>query len=276
MKKIVYFILSRCFGKKRFYRFFLILKNIAIQGLNYRNTDIEKNGEHYLINLIFNYYKSTSEQLIIFDVGANVGNYSKVVAERFESKATIYAFEPFSVPFKKLQELQKTNPTIKPYPIGFSDKNEALIIHTSNEFSEIGGIYNRSFIFQDIPHDQQEMCNFKTLDEFCNETKIAQIHFLKIDVEGHELAVLNGSKTLLNNSKIDIIQFEFGAGNHFSRTYFIDFYHLLEKNYAIYRLLADGLIEISDYNSELEMQILTYYVAINKKIVKTIIAQNGF
>jgi FkbM family methyltransferase len=264
MKKILYYFLNKMFGKKRFYRFFLILKNIGIQGLNYRNTEIEKNGELVFINKISNYFKQQGKNIILFDVGANVGNYSKTLAEQFQADAQIFSFEPFSVPFKKLKELASTYKNIKPFQIGLSDKNEDLTIYSSDEFSEIGGVYNRSFIFHDMPHDKQEVNQFKTIDSFCNEHAIKHIHFLKIDVEGHELAVLKGASSFIENSQIDFIQFEFGAGNHFSRTYFMDFFNLLKKNYTIYRLLKDDMIEISAYNSELEMQILTYYVAISK------------
>ena len=263
MKKILYYILGKCFGKKRYHRFFLILKNISIQGLNYRNTDIQQNGELFLINKIANYYSNLKE-IILFDVGANIGNYSKVLKETFPN-AQIFAFEPFSIPFKNLAELSATNSNIKSFQIGLSDKEESLIIYSSDEYSEIGGVYNRDLIFHDIPHSKQEKSRFKTTENFCLENKIDHIHFMKIDVEGHELSVLKGALSFLENAQIDFIQFEFGAGNIFSRTYFTDFYSLLSKNYVLYRLLKDGLIPITSYNAELEMQILTYYVAISKK-----------
>lgn len=265
MKRIIYFFLDRMFGKKRYYRFFLVLKNIGLQGLNYRNTTIENNGELFFIRSISNYYKTHKEKLVLFDVGANIGNYSNVLAETFKDRATIYAFEPFSVPYIKLKELSGSHSQIIPYQIGFSDKNENLTIYSSDEFSEIGGVYNRDFIFHNIPHDKEEINRFVTIEFFCKENAINHIHFLKIDVEGHELSVLKGAVALLNNEQIDFIQFEFGAGNHFSRTYFMDFFNLMSEKYMFFRLLSDGLIKIENYNSEYEMQSVTNFVAIHKK-----------
>ncbi len=252
------------FGKKKYHHFFLILKNISIQGLNYRNTEIDKNGELFYINSIATYFANTTTDLVLFDVGANIGNYAKQLTSSFNKNATIYAFEPFSTPYNELQKLAKSNVNIKPFKIGLSDKNENLIVYSSDECSEIGGIYNRDFIFNDIPHNKQEINQFKTLDTFCEENKVNHINFLKIDVEGHEYPVLKGATSLIQTNKIDFIQFEFGAGNHFSRTFFMDFYHLLNKNYKLFRLLNDGFVEVVNYNSDLEMQILTYYVAVNK------------
>ncbi len=270
MKGFLYFFLNRMFGKKKYYRFFLIMKNISIQGLNYRNTEIDKNGELVFINKVADYCRQ-NKKIVLFDVGANIGNYSKTLTEHFPAQTTIFAFEPFSVPYKKLAELSQAQKQIHPYQIGLSDKNENMVVYSSNEFSEIGGVYNRSFIFNDMPHDKQEVNQFKTLASFCEENKIEAIDFLKIDVEGHEFAVLKGAEPLLKNSAIDFIQFEFGAGNHFSRTYFMDFFELLEPNYVLFRLLKDDMIEIKGYNSELEMQILTYYVAVSKKHVSKFI-----
>jgi hypothetical protein len=76
------------------------------------------------------------------------------------------------------------------------------------------------------------------------------------------------ASNFIENNLIDFIQFEFGAGNHFSKTFFMDFYKLLSKNYNLFRLVNDGLIEITHYNSDLEMQIVTNYVAINKQCSK--------
>lgn len=269
MKKIIYYFLNKMFGKKKYQQFFLILKNISIQGLNYRNTDIFKNGEVYLIKQISTFYnKKNITHPVIFDVGANIGNYSKELNRYFKNNPTVYAFEPFSVPFKQLQKFAESNLAIKPINIGLSDQNQKLIVYSSDDNSEIGGVYDRSFMFDTIPHKVQEENQFTTLNDFCDVNKINQIHFIKIDVEGHELLVLKGASNFIENNLIDFIQFEFGAGNHFSKTFFMDFYKLLNNNYNLFRLVNDGLIEITHYNSDLEMQIVTNYVAINKQCSK--------
>jgi FkbM family methyltransferase len=263
MKKIIYVVLRQCFGKRQFYRFFLILKNLGLEGLNYRNSEIKTNGEFFLLREIANYYRN-EKKIILFDVGANVGNYSKNLADLFKDSA-IYSFEPFSTAYHKLKELSLTHSNILPQKIGLSAKNGELPVYSNDVFSEIGGVYNRSAILKNISLDKNEICEFRTITSFCSDNHISHIHFLKIDTEGHELEVLKGAIDFLENGKTDFIQFEFGSGNIFSRTYFWDLYNLLKQDYVICRLLKNGFIRINEYDSDLEMQILTNFVAVNKR-----------
>lgn len=272
MKKLVYILLNRFFGKKQFYRFFLVLKNIGLEGLNYRNADIKTNGEIFLITQIARYYGNAKE-LILLDVGANVGNYSKTLAGTFNKKSLIYSFEPFSTPYSKLKEVSLQYQNIKPNKLGLSDREEELTIYSNDEFSEIGGVYDRNLVPNEIALDKKELNRFTTIDLFTKENNISHIHFLKIDVEGHELAVLKGAAELLEKKKIDFIQFEFGSGNYFSKTYFFDFYALLSSNYNLYRLLKNGSVEIKEYNVDLEMQVLSNFVAIDKKLAADFFTQ---
>ena len=50
-----------------------------------------------------------------------------------------------------------------------------------------------------------------TLDSYVHNTKINSIDLLKIDVEGHELKVLEGAKNSLSKNIIKCIQFEYGG-----------------------------------------------------------------
>ena len=270
MKKLVYFILTPLFGKKRYYKFFLILKNIGLQGLNYRNSIIENNGELFLLNKLAKFHQPLPDTVVLFDVGANVGNYSLLLADTFKRDSKIYAFEPTETAYTKLKQLATSKPRIQTFKIGVGKENETLTIYTNQTFSELSGVYNRSKLFEGML-SKPENCTFRTLDSFCAENHIKHIHFLKVDVEGHELYVLQGAQTLLKNINIDFIQFEFGAGNQYSKTYFIDFYSLLEKNYTIYRILQDGFEEITTYSPDYELLLLTNYLAVSKKHVRAFI-----
>jgi FkbM family methyltransferase len=272
MKKLIYNILGRFFGKKKYARFFLILKNIGLEGLNYRNTDIASNGEFFLISEISRYYYS-KENLVLFDVGANVGNYSKKLADTFKERSIIYAFEPFSTPYKQLEELSKIHCSIKPQNLGLSDKNEELSVFSSDDFSEVGGIYNRNITLKNVSLNKTELSQFETIASFSSKTKLTHIHFIKIDVEGHELAVLKGGLDFLKTGKIDFIQFEFGSGNYYSKTYFLDFFEILNPHFNLYRLLKDGLAEIKEYDSDLEIHVLSNFVAIHKTIAPDFLAK---
>jgi hypothetical protein len=63
------------------------------------------------------------------------------------------------------------------------------------------------------------------------------IDYVKIDVEGWELSVLQGFGDLVYNMRV--IQFEFGGSNIDTRTFFQDFWYFFkDHNFSIYRIIA--------------------------------------
>lgn len=66
---------------------------------------------------------------------------------------------------------------------------------------------------------------------------------------------------MLASGAVDFIQFEFGGTNIDSRTYFQDFYYLLKDQYNIYRILKDGLFQITQYKEVYEVFITTNFLA---------------
>jgi FkbM family methyltransferase len=266
MRSFIYWLLSPTFGKKWFARIYQVLKNISFLGLNYRNTNINNNGELFILKKMKQYYGDKPGKLVLFDVGANIGNYSKDLYQVFGDKSSIYAFEPFSHPYKSLELLKDVIPQFQPFKSGFSDKDQTLTIYTNKEFSEVGGLYNRDFSQFDIYLKESEDCFFDRIDHFAEVHSLSHINLLKIDVEGHELFVLKGAEKLLDNNAIDFIQFEFGTANYLSKTYLYDFFQLLSSKYRMYKLLANGLLEIKEYNPDIEIHVLSNYFAINKGI----------
>lgn len=109
--------------------------------------------------------------------------------------------------------------------------------------------------------DIGEEIEIKTIDEFCSENEIRHIHFLKLDIEGHEKSALNGASKILSSGCVNFIQFEFGGCNIDSRTYFQDFYYQLKEDYKIFRIVKDGLFEIKHYKEIYEIFITTNFLA---------------
>jgi len=109
-----------------------------------------------------------------------------------------------------------------------------------------------------------EKVQIQTLDDFCAEKGIEHIHYLKMDVEGHELSVLQGGREMLAKGAIDWIQFEFGGCNIDSRTYLRDFFELLTPYYDIYRLLRNGFRPIRRYHETYEIFTTTNFIAIRR------------
>lgn len=135
---------------------------------------------------------------VVLDVGASFGTFALMVSQLTPS-ATVYAFEPSYESF----ELLKTNVA--------SVKN----IHAINQAV---GADERTVKFQ-FNADQPEWSQVTnsgagydveqtSLDTFVSENAITSIDLLKIDVEGYELAVLEGARTTLDMCKNVIIETE--------------------------------------------------------------------
>jgi len=61
---------------------------------------------------------------------------------------------------------------------------------------------------EDQKRDELPWVTVTTVDSFCAERRISRIDFMKIDTEGHDLAVLQGSVRALAESAISVILVE--------------------------------------------------------------------
>jgi len=129
---------------------------------------------------------------VIFDIGANIGNHSVYWAIKSNAKK-IYSFEPVQNIFNILKrniELNNVTEKVKIYNIGLSNEKINGSISYYNP-KDIG----RTQIKQDLNGNLslEKLDNIK-IDE-------DTIDFLKIDVEGHELKVLQGGKETIKTYK---------------------------------------------------------------------------
>lgn len=198
---------------------------------------------------------------VLFDVGANIGGYSKELVKVFGSNSSIHAFEPSSSTYSTLIDNSKSYNNIVCHNLGLSNKTTSMSLFSDEEGSGFASVYKRRLDHFNIDMRISHECQFTTADEFCNENSIERIHFLKIDVEGHELSVLEGAKRMLDNRKVDFIQFEFGGCNIDSRTFFQDFWYLLSDRYNIYKIVPRGLFQIKQYTELLEIFTCTNFLA---------------
>ena len=264
-------LIEKIFGRIEFQKLFNYLYGFSLAGMNYGCHDLNKTGEMYLLRKLNQYFsKSTNnERIIIFDVGANIGNYSKLIKRIIENDIKLYIFEPSKETFKKLKQAFKNyDENILLYNFGLGNKNETRNLYSDKECSGLASIYKRKLDYTNINMNKSEIIELRELDVFCIENSIKKIHFLKLDVEGNEYAVLKGAKNLLNNNIIDFIQFEFGGCNIDSRTFFKDFFYLLKPRYKIFRIVKNGLILIDKYSEKIEIFNTMNYIAVNRRVLK--------
>jgi len=231
--------------------------------LKYQNNDVS--GESYVINSILRKC-FLDDNIVVFDVGANIGNYAKEIKQTFQ-KSKIYAFEPNFNTFTVLEkELSGTD--IKSFCVGLSSSTsrEKGYTYAASAQSEHASLYRK--VLSDL-HKADDILEivFETtsLDCFCKKHNIEEIDFLKIDTEGHELEVLLGGKEVLAQGNVKIIQFEFNEMNVVSRVFLKDFYKILE-DYYLYRIDSNKLIPLFEYNPENEIFKFQNFLAIKRSI----------
>lgn len=264
LKKITNKILSKVAGKKEFQNLFQSLYNISLKGMNYGNGgNFKESGELFVLEYI-NEKFSNEKLLMIFDVGGNLGHYSKVLSDFFKTKAIIHSFEPSKKTYDIFLQTTTNIQNIVPNNFGFSDIENTELLYTNQDGSGLASIYQRNLDHFGIAMDRSEEIRLSTIDNYCKVNNINRIHFLKLDIEGHELKALMGAKQLIYGKMIDVIQFEFGGCNIDSKTYFQNFYYLLKDNYRIFRILRDGLLEIPTYKETYEVFITINYLAVRK------------
>lgn len=255
-------ILSECkkmAGKAHSQAFFEMLYKAALIGMNIGGGDsIFESGEIGVLQYVKSKLINVADP-VLFDGGANIGNYTLTLNREFGEGANIYAFEPSRATFAKLQETIGLKNNIYLQNIGLSDKNEEITLFTNQDESGLASIYNRLLDHFNLYMSKKESIKVTTLDSFCLENNIKHIHFLKLDVEGNELRVLHGAKKMLQN--IDFMQFEFGGCNIDSRVFFRDFFYLLKNQFLISRILIDGLYPIDNYKEQYENFSTTNYFA---------------
>lgn len=259
-------ILKKRIGQKQHQSLFENFYSISLQGMNIgggSNTDSsgEKNALFYIKDKL-----KKLDQLVIFDVGANVGLYTILLNEVFGEDSNIFSFEPSKKTFDKLTKNTRDIKNTNLYNFGFGNLNTFSTLYYNQEESGLASVYERRLDHFNIKMDLKEEIEIKTIDSFCEENNIVHINFLKLDIEGHELSALSGVKKMLNSHKIDFIQFEFGGCNIDSRTYFQDFYYLLSKDFYIYRIVKDGLHKIDNYKEMYEAFSTTNYLVERKEL----------
>ena len=212
------------------------------------------------------------EPRIFIDVGSSEGNYSNEVLTRYPNIET-YMFEP-SKAFKELYNNSfKKMKNIHIEYLALSNKTGKQILYSNNYGSQLASLYKRHLFHYNIEFDKTEKIKTMRFDEYWKKTDIYKknpnsiIDYVKLDVEGHELYVLEGFGDIIYN--IGLIQFGFGGTNIDSRTFFKDFWVFFKyKDFNIYRIAPNNLVQITSYKENDEYFLTTNFIAVNNKINK--------
>ncbi len=190
--------------------------------------------EHFLVR-----NKARLRDGVLLDVGANHGACARLLRE-LAPGARIFAFEPHPATFAALRELMADLPAVTLINQAVGDHPGQLTLYdfrfsdgsTQASLSEAAvALYSDDIVAHAV--------DCTTIDDFMARSGIERIRFLKIDTEGHDLAVLHGARNALRDRRIDMIQFEFIPANIATGATMHGFFEAL-AGYRISRLCLNG------------------------------------
>jgi FkbM family methyltransferase len=136
----------------------------------------------------------------VFDVGAFIGITAIEFSDAFP-QAVVYAFEPCTANFQRMEANLVGKPVIRRHRIAFNaaaGRGELLIEPNHPSMCRL----------VDTTDGDSEIVSMDTIDQFCAVNGVPGIDLLKVDTEGHELEVLAGATAMLSSSRISIIKAE--------------------------------------------------------------------
>jgi FkbM family methyltransferase len=199
----------------------------------------EINGEYWLLERL-------RQARVLLDVGFHRGEWSFHAARRFPD-AAIYAFDPWprARTFLEASELQAG---IQLFGVALSNYEGSATFYDYDSGCN-------SLTLRDVeaaPLVGTHDVDVTTLDSWCALYRVDQIDYLKIDAEGHDLAVLEGARDLLKRGAISAFSFEYADGWIAARRYLAEADRFVrECGYSLFKLFPEFLAPFV-YNARFE------------------------
>jgi FkbM family methyltransferase len=217
-------------------KFIKINQNSKLYYPNLRITRVLLDEKYFLEHLYDSYLLNNidfNDQDLVIDCGANVGELFLSIKSNNPNIQYI-GFEPDDQVFECLQ---------------LNTNSKSSNICLSNESGEknffIDSLGANSSVYESEPGMDSMVVKVEKLENLYPDT---EIKLLKIDAEGSELEVLEGSKKIFNN--IDYISVDCGAEKGVNQdTTFVDVNnYLISNNYSLIGINQNRLICLYRYN----------------------------
>jgi len=140
---------------------------------------------------------------VVFDIGANYGQFASYASKLVGKSGHVYCFEPQSYPamvlkhmvfIRQLKQVMIINSALSTHN---GQGNMTIPIEKGwkpkHALAYIGGNQEKTAVFEHV--------HVKTLDAFWSEEGVKRLDFIKCDVEGSEFNVFSGGLNLLEQFK---------------------------------------------------------------------------
>jgi len=221
------------------------------------SNNIDTNGEVLIQSSVISALNSANkkgEDIVFFDVGANVGDWSIALLEqlkRFDNKnrIKIYAFEPVPATAEVLRKnLEKRDVFVQIEKMALSSTSGTSEIY-------ISGVAGTNSLYDTSSGSMSDSLTISLLSatDFCESRKISHVHLLKSDTEGHDMEVIRGALPLLRNSRISVLQFEYNHRWIYSRNFLRDvFVEIQFLPYQVCKLQPDYCLVFHTWHHEMD------------------------
>jgi FkbM family methyltransferase len=145
---------------------------------------------------------SNNDISVVFDVGANSGQYGKMLRES-GYRGRIVSFEPLTTAYKYLVNNARHDPNWQTVNVALGNFDGKTIINISaNSWSSslVDILPTHLKIFPDSVYVGREEITVRKLDSIISEYDVGKDNiYLKIDTQGYERKVLEGAESSLSN-----------------------------------------------------------------------------
>jgi len=147
---------------------------------------------------------------VIYDIGANVGTWTLLARSCFP-RATIHAFEPLTAHQVAFERAVQSLPAIQLHKIALGRRAETLpmqVASISDSSSLLPFSESLTKVFG-ITRQREEKVPVVPLDHYVEAEKLPAPDLIKLDVQGYELAILEGGLRCLQAARFVISEVSF-------------------------------------------------------------------
>jgi FkbM family methyltransferase len=212
-----------------------------------------------------------SPGMTVFDVGANVGQYTLAASGRLSGWGEVHAFEPDPLTYAWLVRNARLNalPNVRAVQTAVYDTTEPLELYLATA-RDTG---SNSLVGEPwTPAGKRVRVRCTTLDRYAAEHSIPRVDVIKVDVEGAELGVLRGAQRIVAgpHQPVMILEFEEERQRLAGTSCEALARHLVDRGYALYRIGAHGRALATDIRPPGSFNMLAVPVARVKSVFERI------
>jgi FkbM family methyltransferase len=146
---------------------------------------------------------------VVWDVGANVGLYSKKFSDIAGSSGKVFAYEPSPANLQRLNEAVVSLGNVTVVPIALGEREDVVVFEQGNDpLGATSRIVDKAV----RASERQVKVQLSSGDHLVSSGAVAMPNVIKIDTEGFELDVLLGLRQTLQEKSLRMLCIEMHFG----------------------------------------------------------------